>query len=715
MKFVFDKPACQNIRRALRKEWLLTNGLGDYASGTVPGCNTRKYHGLLVANLAEPPGRHVLLSTMEESVAGGGREFFFSCRKHPGVYYPAGHEYLEYMETGDWPLFRYRIGPLRITREIVLVRGRSLLLARYTVDLDQEPDEETPSLSLRIKPLLAFRNAHDLTRANMDLQVTAFPVDGPSPGFSIRPYNALPPLYMQVDGARSVFYPGPDWCRNVDYFVEQERGYPSQEDLFMPGVFDIELTPGASILVSASTEEAPGALADLWRAETDRRLDLTQKSSSLLGHLRREAARYLVHQPQESGGEPSPTAAQSARPRIDDPSAVVAGYPFFDVWGRDALIALPGLTFAAGRTHKGQEVLAAVGRQMRGGVVPNMFGAGGRPAAYNSVDASLWYVWAVQQMLDWSPDLAGFARETCWPAIKAILAAYRAGADSDQGAPLARMDEEGMLHTGDAHTQFTWMDAMANGRPVTPRHGCPVEINALWYNALAFADYLAQCYREPEWRCPDQLRRLRAAFRDRMWCPRGEGYLGDVWRDGALDVSIRPNQIFAVSLPYPPLAPDDQPAVVECVRNNLLTPYGLRTLSPRNPSYKGHCEGGPAQRDEAYHQGTVWPWLLGAYGEALLKTAWDVRGAAAGLLDALTPLFSSHLADAGLGSISEIFDGNPPHAPGGCIAQAWSVAECYRLLRLVERAEPEVYARWEEISLQPAIRKAGGLADARRA
>lgn len=683
MRFVFDKPACQNIRRALRKEWLLTNGTGDYSSGTVPGCNTRKYHGLLVTDLADPPGRHVLLSTLEESVCAEGREFFFSCRKHPGVYYPTGHEYLEYVETGDWPLFRYRIGPLLFTREIVMVRGRSTLLIRYTVDcLDLENDEEIPSLSLRIKPLLAFRNVHDLTRENMDLQVNTFPVGGVSPGFSIRPYNTLPPLFMQIYGAAGSFYPGPDWCRNVNYFMEEERGYPSQEDLFLPGQFDIELTPGASILLSASTEEVRVPLRELWAAETERRTALTERSASLLGHLRREAARYLMHQP-------------DAPVREEGTSAVTAGYHWFDIWGRDALIALPGLTFAAGRLHKGKEILAAAGRQMQDGVIPNLFGGGGRRPAFNSVDASLWYVWAVQQLLVWAPEEENFVHTECWPHIKQMLTAYKRGVTVENGATLAHMDEEGMLHTGDASTQFTWMDAQVNGRPVTPRHGCPVEINALWYNALAFADELAHRYGERRWGCSKLLHRLRAAFRQRLWVARGDGRLADVWRDGIQDTAVRPNQIFAVSLPYSPLAPDDWTPVVECVRNNLLTPYGLRTLSPHNPAYKGYCEGRQALRDAAYHQGTVWPWLLGAYGEALLKTAWDVRGAAAGLLDTLTPLFSSHLADAGLGSISEIFNGNPPHAPGGCIAQAWSVGECYRLLRLIEKTEPEAYAAWE--------------------
>lgn len=687
MRFVFDKPACQNIRRALRKEWLLTNGLGDYASGTVPGCNTRKYHGLLVTDLADPPGRHVLLSTLEESVLAEGREFFFSCRKHPGVYYPTGHEYLEHMETGDWPLFRYRIGPLLFTREIVLARGRSMLLIRYTVnclDLDLESGEEVPKLTLRIKPLLAFRNVHDLTRENMDLQVGVFPVGGYSPGFSIRPYNALPPLFMQVHGAHSTFLPGPDWCRNVDYFMEEERGYPSREDLFLPGQFDIALTPGTSILLSASTEEAQEPLDELWTAETERRLALTERSSTLFGQLRREAARYLVRRPD------APERAQGS-------TAVTAGYHWFDVWGRDSFIALPGLTFVAGRMHKGEDILSAAGRQMQGGVFPNLFGGGGRRPAFNSVDASLWYVWAVQQMLLWAPEKENFAREECWPRIKEVLTAYKRGVTVENGAPLAHMDDEGMLHTGDASTQFTWMDAHTEGAPVTPRHGCPVEINALWYNALAFADELARRYDEPNWRCPELLLRLRAAFRQRLWVAQGDGRLADVWRDGVQDVSVRPNQIFAVSLPYSPLDPDDWAPVVECVRNNLLTPYGLRTLSPHDAAYKGYCEGEPARRDAAYHQGTVWPWLLGAYGEALLKTAWDARGAVAALLDTLTPLFSSHLADAGLGSISEIFNGNTPYAPGGCIAQAWSVAECYRLLRLLEKNEPEAYAAWEAL------------------
>lgn len=663
MKFHFDKAACQNIRKALRKEWLLTNGLGDYASSTILCCNTRKYHGLLVANTVNPPGRHVLLSTTEESVIGGGKEFILSTRQHPNVYYPHGYQYLEHMETGDWPQFTYRVGDLTITRELAMVRARTLLLFRYTIHCDSPH----PPLTLQIKPLLAYRNFHALTCQNPDLHVRTFPARD---GFTVRPYDNMPPLFMQVKG-KFEFLPAPDWYHNAKYLVEEERGFPCTEDLFMPGVFDISMTPGKSILLSASTEEVTEDLQDLWDAETGRRQTLCQVADTILGHFIRQGSRFIISPPQ--GGY-----------------AVLAGYHWFDAWGRDALIALPGLTFCAGRMTKGARVLEHIGKSLHNGLIPNCFANKGEDHAFNSVDASLWYVWAVQKLLHHLPDHGEWVREHAWPVIKQIIHHLKAGTN-----PTIFMDEQGMLHAGNAQTQLTWMDAQVNGKPVTPRHGCPVEINALWYNALAFASELGERFGEEEYCCNEFLRQLRTNFRLRFWVNKHGGYLGDVWTDGVLDTSIRPNQIFAVSLPYPVLDEDYQPFVVECVRNNLLTPYGLRTLSPANPDYKDVYEGGPAERDGAYHQGTVWPWLLGHYTEALLRTAWDTEGAARSLLDTVSPLFSTHLRDAGLGSVSEIFDGSPPHRPDGCIAQAWSVSECLRLLRLLQMAAPDVYAKWE--------------------
>lgn len=677
MNSIFDKPACQNLRKALRKEWLLTNGLGDYASGTIIGCNTRKYHGLLVVNTVHPAGRHVMLSTLEESLCGGGKEFFFSCRKHPGVYFPRGHEYLEGMEVGDWPIFYYRIGNVSLKRELLMLRRRSVLLVRYTVC----GDTSLPPLTLRLKPLLACRHFHSLTHATAQFNSN---ITSEKQGFSVQPVAELPALHFRASGMGARVTGGPDWYYTIDYLREGERGFEAQEDLFMPAMLELPIMPNQSLVLAVGTEPMPYDLPTLWEEEAAARVRLGAKSGSLQGHLRREGARFLVNLPAII---PNNAAATPQTKPL-----VLAGYHWFDAWGRDSLIALSGLTFAVGRRHKGAVTLKAISDSLRHGLIPNLFAINDQPAAYNSVDASLWYVWAVQQMMQWQPDET-LLREVCWPAIKAIVDAFRAGIWQG-GQCLAHVHDNGLLCAGNEKTQLTWMDANVNGIPVTPRHGCPVEINALWYNALALSNELAQRFAEPEYRCPEQLEKLRASFRHCFWVEQGN-YLGDVWRDGVLDASIRPNQVFAVSLPYSVLPEDDCPCVVETVRNSLLTPYGLRTLSPLDTRYQGMYEGNAAQRDSAYHQGTVWPWLLGAYGDALLKTAWDVEGAVQDLLHTISPLLSSHLHQAGVGSISEIFDGNPPHTAHGCIAQAWSVAECSRLLRVLQQAAPAVYARWE--------------------
>ena len=675
MKFRFDKPTCQNIRKSLRKEWIETNGLGDYASSSLICCNTRKYHGLLVADLESPAGRHVLLSSLEESLLVGGRELCFSCRKHPGVFYPRGNEHLEEMDAGEWPVFRYRFGEVTLTRELMLIPGHRLLLVRYEVR-GTAPD--TPPVVLRVKPLLAFRNAHDLTRANPALRPET--LSAPS-GICLRPYEALPPLFMQVEGG-FIFNAAPDWCFNVEYLVERERGFAYQEDLFQPGQFEIRLVPGKPVFLTASTEalqteHGHNVIGEIWRREVERRMGLAASSESLEGHLAREGERFLVRRP-------------------DGGLAVTAGYHWFGSWGRDTLIALPGLTFYAGRPEEGTDVLLGLGSAVRDGLIPNVFSADGNHA-YNSADASLWYVWAVQMLLQVDPQRMGFVKEHCWPTIKEILRAYAGGQ-----VPFVRADEEGFLDVGDEQTQLTWMDAVVDGRPVTPRHGQPVEISALWYNALAFADHLARRFDEPHWQdSVDQRDRMRAVFVHRHWIKDYRGdYLADVWRDGERDFRVRPNQLFAVSLPFPILEEDNYASVVSRVRQCLLTPCGLRTLAPSANEYCSLYEGGPGERDKAYHQGTVWPWLLGAYGDALLRAAWDEEGAARDLLHTLTPLFGSHLGGAGIGSISEIFDGDPPHLPNGCIAQAWSVAECLRLLNRLEKVAPQAYAQWENALLQ---------------
>lgn len=662
MNAVFDKAECQNIRKALRKEWLITNGRGDYASTTVPGCNTRKYHGLLVVNVPGKAGRFVLLNCIEMSVRGRAKEFFFSTRKHPGIFHPHGYEYLDHVEVGDWVKLHFRMADLFLTREVLLLRKRPVLLIRTSVKVEGAH----PPLTLRVRPLLAYRSFHATRHADTGIDTRIFPAHN---GVMVRPYADLPPLYMQ-GRANFHFTPAPDWYYNVEYFMEEERGFPYSEDLFQPGIIEGPIAHGGTSFRSFGTEEVLEDLEELWEQETGKRRTLYVNDRNLDSRFVRQGSRFLISDSEERWN-------------------ILAGYHWFDCWGRDALISLPGLTFCAGRMSKGIRVLRNISGTIQNGLVPNFYSADGAHA-WNSADASLWYVWAVQKMLAHIPDELPLLREEFWPKIKEILCAYKDGRHRD-----IRTDEEGMLHVGSADTQLTWMDAQVNGLPVTPRYGCPVEINALWYNALAFGDYLGRLFKEPEFCCTALLRSLRGIFKRRFWLNRHGGYLADVWRDGRTDASIRPNQIFAVSLPYPVLEEEFQPFVVECVRNHLLTPFGLRTLSPNDPDYRGSYEGGPAQRDAAYHQGTVWPWLLGHYAEALLHVAWDIPAAVKSLLTKVTPLFTTHLRDAGLGTISEIFDGSPPHLPNGCIAQAWSVAEALRLLRLARRASPETYAEWE--------------------
>ncbi|MBQ9406205.1 MAG: glycogen debranching enzyme family protein [Desulfovibrio sp.] len=688
MRFSFDKAACQNTRRALSREWLLTNARGDYASSTILCCNTRKYHGLLVVNTDF--GRHVLLSTLEESVIGGGKEFFLSVRKHPGTLYPHGHQYLESFNLEQWPQCVYRVGEVRLCREILLSQNESRLVLRYSID----GPANMPPLTLRIRPMLAFRNFHALTKANPTLREETSAMER---GFGISPYVGLPSLYVQAQSAGQVplgntgigFTPEPTWCHNVEYFKEQERGFPYEEDLFMPGMLEIplpQLPKGGCVYVVVGTSPCDDDLDELWQEESQVRLKAHKNGGGIIGHLEQAGQQFCI------------TTAKE-RP------AVLAGYHWFDAWGRDTLISLPGLAFMSGREDFGLKVLVDVSTHIRNGLVPNMFSDTG-DHAYNSVDAALWYAYCVQTVLDTMPGGKAWVHEHAWSALKAIIEGYRKGPGMG-----IYVDEQGLLHAGDDRTQLTWMDAQADGHPVTPRHGCPVEVNALWYNTLALTDQLAVIFNEPKPSGDDLLATMRKAFLKRFWISEKGGYLGDVWRNGVLDRSIRPNQIFAVSLPHAILQEEYQPQVVECVRNRLLTPFGLRTLSPDDSAYKGRYHGDPASRDAAYHQGTVWPWLLGHYTDALLRVVYDDQAAAQDLLETVTPLFSVHLARAGLGGISEVFDGTPPHEPEGCITQAWSVAECLRMLKRLRTIATDIFQMWEnKVAYQMAHPASGDTA-----
>ena len=684
------------------REWIETDGRGGYASSTLVNRHTRRYHGLLVANLQTPAGRHILLSKLEDSLLAGGEEHFFSSHRYPGLLFPPDQPVLDEFLLEFFPSFTSRAGKIPVKKSILMPHGKEILLVRY--DLERCPRGGI----LRLKPFLAFRGHHELARENAFLRGRA---EGIENGFRIEPYAGMPSLVVQTSRA-SRFTPSPVWYKRFQYTEERERGFGWEEDLFLPGIIEVPVERKCTVILSVRRDMMPHRAGSgdtmrhhvpnptaIWKTEVIRRGRDQAADKRQLGGFTGEDREHLL------------ALLRAARSfLITTPSgrpAVIAGYPWFGSWGRDTLISLPGLCFSTGRIADGIEILTEIGRHERDGLLPNFFSADGTPEAYNTVDSSLWYFWAVQNLGTrcgiMSPSLEqrsiASAGDTCdkalirdrfWPVMKRIIRAFMDGTRYGIG-----MDARGLLHAGDGQNALTWMDATVGGVPVTPRHGYPVEINALWYNALCFARDLAVEFGEPPFFDCDVIPLLRRSFGETFWngghdaasSPRG--CLGDVFRDGVLDAAVRPNQIFAVSLPFSPLDPAEQSAVVRAVREQLLTPCGLRTLSPADPAYRGRYRGNPAERDGAYHQGTVWPWLLGAFGEAALRVADDPEQEKESLRQYLRTFLRQHLVEAGIGSVSEVFDGDAPHRPGGCIAQAWSVAELLRLYTLLaDRVTP---------------------------
>lgn len=642
---------CVNTETATRKEWIDTNGLGGYASSTIINCHTRKYHGLLVAALKEPRGRFVLLSKLETSVIADGKEFLLSSNKYPGVYHPTGHQFVDHFELGLYPATTYRIGDALIRKSFLMIHGQNTVLVCY------ELLEGKVKPALRLRPLLACRDVHKLTRENMFLRPKSYPEKN---GRKIQPYEGLPPLHMATN-RKSEFFPGPKWVYSVEYLMERARGFDYQEDLFCPGMFETTLEKGKPVIFAASVEPT-GNLERLRKKEIQRRETLFEEAwdrSKPEQWLKYFSERFLIRNP--SGF-----------------ASVIAGYHWFGEWGRDTMIALPGLTFHAGRKEFGEEVLAAYAGLARDGLLPNYLDQNSDHLAYNSVDASLWFFWAVQEYLK-AKGSKRFVMDKVYPALRSIVAAHL-----DGRVPLCGLDGDGLLHAGNESTQLTWMDAQAYGGPVTPRHGAAVEINALWYNALRF--FLELAGTEDAGlaaRAVEAADRLKANFARRFWNEE-DNCLCDVVNGSGQDRSIRPNQVFAVSLPHTMLDYHQMRAVLSVVQAHLLTPYGLRTLSPRDPAYRPFYHGDADARDAAYHQGLVWPWLAGHFGQALLRQAEDRAGTKAFLRKYFKPILRSFPEDFGLGALPELYTGNPPHEPRGAVAQAWSMAEAVRLNKVLK-------------------------------
>lgn len=659
-RFVIDDHSCSDLEKALTVEWLETNGLGSYASSTILSCNTRKYHGLLVANLKVPKGRHVLLSWIEDAVVADGKEIFLSCSQYPGFFFPREKHFLKEFRLDYSPRFIYEADGICIHKAIMMIYKEDRILIRYDVE-----DCQSPGI-LRLRPFVAFRGYHALTKENPFLRPETDEIEK---GFKLHPYDGMPSMVMQTN-ADAKFFPSPVWYNDFEYKTERERGFDWHEDLFCPGIFEIPIEKGSTVIISAATDACREKLEEIWMTETARRAKEESRDEKVAEEFGNEEDKIHVRNLVTSGRQffiNSP----SGRP------AVIAGYHWFGDWGRDTLISLPGLTFVSGRSEEGMALLDSMGAYEKNGILPNYFSDDEMENAYNTVDTSLWYFWAIQQMLKYGGEIT-YIKNRLWPVMKRILKGYMDGTAFN-----IYMGGNGLLHAGDTGTHITWMDATVAGMPVTARWGYPVEINALWYNALCFADELGQVFDDHEFSLRDLISRIRKSFVDTFWIE-GEAYLGDVFRDGSLDHAVRPNQILAVSLPYSPLDAAKWKGVVEKVRKHLLTPVGLRTLSPEDKGYKGRYEGDGLTRDAAYHQGTVWPWLIAHFGEAYIKAAEDKAAAKAFLLNYVRAFLRNHMPEAGIGCISEIFDGDPPHRPNGCISQAWSAAGLIRLYILLK-------------------------------
>ena len=649
----FGRDICGDLAQAEAREWLVTNGLGGYASGTVAGLLTRRYHGLLVAALKPPVGRTLLITKLDETAEYGGQTFdLFTNRWHGGSVTPHGYRHLErFRLEGTVPVWTYALADALLEKRVWMEQGANTTYVRYDLARGAGP------VTVRIKALANYRDYHGGTRSNG----WRMRVEDVERGLTVTAYDGAVPFSLLSD--RGECAAAHDWHVGFDLAVERARGLDDREDHLQVGTICAAVEEGRPLTVVLSTD--PNASLDGAKA-LERR---ARHERTLIGAFAKAHAAPAKQAP--------PWVAQAIfaadqfivdRPSPEDSEgrSVIAGYHWFGDWGRDTMIALPGLTLATGRPAIARKILTTFARFVDRGMVPNRFPDAGETPEYNTVDATLWYVEAIRAYHAATGD--GRLVRELFPVLAEIVDWHRRG--TRYGIRLDHAD--GLLRAGEEGVQLTWMDAKVGGWVVTPRIGKPVEINALWYNALRAMAALARIAKKPAGEYEDLAARAAAGFA-RYW-NESLGYCYDVLDgpDGD-DPALRPNQIFAVSLFESPLGSARQKAIVDACARSLVTSHGLRSLAPDHPRYAGQYGGDQRSRDGVYHQGTVWGWLLGPFITAHLKVYRD---------PALAQLFlepmSRHVQAHGLGTMSEIFDGDAPFTPRGCIAQAWTVAEMLR-------------------------------------
>lgn len=644
----FDKNQLINLSYSLSKEVIRSNKSGAYASTTISGCNTRRYHGLLVAPQQKIGGVHVIISTLDETLVCGNAAFDLGVHKYPEIYDPKGYKYLRDFVAEPMPKSTFRLGPdVVFTKEKLLVERENRTLVRYILEEAKEP------VKLRLKPFLAFRNVHELMKANDRLNKDVHNI---SQGIRLCLYEGYDDLYMQLSKPPT-FVPQPNWYYSIEYTEDMEMGMDYQEDLYVPGYFEVSMQKGETVIFTGGTDEVKTAnLLRMFNTQTRKRTE----RNSFENCLKVAAGQFIL----KTKGK--------GKSKKNDRTEVIASYQLYRRGGRDAFIAIPGLTLPKEDTRTFKEVLDTMLKDRKGMFFPFWENTDAK-ATYEAMDAPLWFIWALQNYLVRTGD-----KSAIWKAygkhVREILEAYR-----DGSAYNIKMQPNGLISGGAEGKALTWMNAFVKGKPVTPRSGMPVEINALWYNAVSFALEIAGPRSTEgkkviaEWKgLPEKIRQ---SFMDTFW-DADKGYLADVVSGDNQDWSMRPNQIIALSLPYSPVDAHAAQRVLDKVENELLTPRGLRSLTPKDERYRGKFFGNLDQRNLSFHQGMVWPWLGGHFVEASLK----IRGRD-GLAQAyqLYEGFEDVMQESGLSTISEIYEGDPPHKAAGAISQAWNVAELIRM------------------------------------
>ncbi len=641
----FTRQQVIDLQSSLQREFLRTNKAGSYANSTIIGCNTRKYHGLLVCPVKEIDGEnYVLLSSLDETVILEKTPFQLATHKFGNDFNPAGYKYLESYKNSPVLTLMYRVGGLVLKKEMVLVDNDERFLIRYTVVSSSEKQTK-----LQLRPFLAFRKVHEVTHANLMANTRHKVIEN---GIANCLYEYFPTLNMQLS-KKGEFVTAPDWYYNFTYDREKERGYECSEDLFTPGYFEISMKEGDTVVFSAGLQPIKTAtLKTLFENETKDR-----DSQNNFEECLRHAARQFMY-------------------RSSKGCEVIASFPWTGLWGRDSLVSLPGLTLAQGDFDTCRSVLDTMSHDIDGFVYKNKGNI--EHTNTESIDTALWYIRSVQQY-NWNTKDIAQTRKLYQKKVEEILETYMSGENGN-----VIMHDNGLLYLPDENKALTWVDAKCNGIPVIKRWGYVVEVNALWYNAICFAlELISKKSFQEKWKgLPEKIEK---SFVETFWDDE-KGYLADFCVQGYKDFSMRPSQIFGASLPFSPLDDDKRHSVLEHVRRELLTPCGIRTLSPKSPEYIGTVTGSVAERDKAYHNGGVLMWLLAPYAEAYLKL--HGRSGVAEIKRIYEDL-ETLVQEYGLGTIGEVFDGNPPYTPRGAISQAWSVGAALRICKLIENFTTE--------------------------